>query len=82
MADFLDEVNVARPEKGLCELAQADVSTPRAYLKKLVDALYSVLMEVLSYTDILLCKLGKQSLESSMLCLTKGAMKENQLVTI
>jgi hypothetical protein len=52
-ADFLDVVNVARPEKGLCELAQADASTPREHLKTLVDALYSVLVEVLQYTDVL-----------------------------
>lgn len=54
-AVFLVVVIVARPEKGLCELAQADSSTPREHLKTLADALYNVLMEVLRYAGVLFC---------------------------
>jgi hypothetical protein len=52
LAACLDVVNVARPEKGLCELAQAGVSAPGEHLKTRVDALYSVLIEMLRYTGV------------------------------
>ena len=75
-------VNVARPEKRLSELAQANASTSREYLETLFDALYSVLMEVLRYRDVLSRKVGEQSLESLMICLAEGAIEENLLTTI
>jgi hypothetical protein len=52
-ADCLDVVNVTRPEKGLCEHTQPGVSTPWKHFEALIDVLYSVMMEVLRYTDVL-----------------------------